>query len=290
MRKSGSVRSALAAIGAASGTAFASGRAIVGYFAQLGGLSWLAIGVAAAAFGLLTGLCVRLAVRANADSFAALCRRSLGRGTARALGLLHGLLMAVAALTMLLWAARLGALTLPLKQSAAWGMGLSLLLAALLNRRKGCWTPAIGLALGVVGAAFYSALALDPRPPRLNFRGEVVLALDGNPAAALALSLSHAALSAYLAANAAARFSVGASPGRVGVLCGGGMALVLLAGNAALGRGGEALFAQALPLVLLAARWGIAGFWLCAGYGFCCATATLAAALAALSAWLRRGC
>ena len=77
MRKSGSVRSALAAIGAASGTAFASGRAIAGYFAQLGGLSWLAIGVAAAAFGLLTGLCVRLAVRANADSFAALCRRGV---------------------------------------------------------------------------------------------------------------------------------------------------------------------------------------------------------------------
>ena len=53
---------------------------------------------------------------------------------------------------------------------------------------------------------------------------------------------------------------------------------VLLTGCAALTRGGPLLLAHALPVVPLAARWGLFGFWLCAGFGYLCNVATLAAA------------
>lgn len=286
MRKNGSARAALAAIGAAAGTGFASGRALTGFFTQLGGLSWLGVIAAAATFGLLCGGCVRLAVRANAGSLAALARRTLPGGVMRVLGLLHGLLMASTALAMLLTAARLGGLALPLRRAALWGMGLALLLGLCAERGR----PAAGLVLLVLGAAFYGGLALDGRPPRTHFRGEVELLLGGSLPAALGLALCHGALNACVAADAVARFSGGTSPTRTGVLCGGGMGLLLLLGNAALTRGGEALMAQSLPLVLLAARWGLVGFWLCCGFGFLCAAATLSAALKTLAGWLRRGC
>ena len=290
MRKNGSGRAALAATGAAAGTAFASGRALAGFYAQLGGLSWLAVGLSAAVFGMLTGLCAKHAARFGAGSFAELCRRGLSRGACRAEGLLHGLLMALTAHTMLFWCARLGELSLPLHGSALCGMGLALALAALLGLRGGRPMPWMGLLLLAAGAAFYGGLALDPRPPRLGFRGQVVLTLGGSLPAAVLLPLCHGALNACAAANAAARFSRGASPGKVGCICGGGMWLVLALGNAALRRGGEALLARALPVVLLAARWGIAGFWLCCGFGFLCAAATLAACLSSLAAWVRKRC
>ena len=86
MRKNGSGRAALAAIGAAAGTAFASGRALAGFYAQLGGLSWLAVGLSAAVFGMLTGLCAKHAARFGAGSLAELCRRGLSRGACRAVG------------------------------------------------------------------------------------------------------------------------------------------------------------------------------------------------------------
>ena len=290
MRKNASGRVALAAIGAAAGTAFASGRALAGFFAQLGALSWLGVCAASAVFGALCGGCARLAIRANAPSLAALCRRALSRGASRAVGLLHGLLTAMTALAMLLTAARLGELALPVQNGAFWGMGLALAVALLMQVGRERGLPAMGAALLVFGAAFYGGLALDARAPRVNLRGEVELLLGGNLPAALGLALCHGALNACLAADAVARFSAGVSPARVGALCGAGMGLILLLGNAALLRGGALLLAQALPVVLLAARWGLFGFWLCVGFGFLCAASTLAAALAALARWLQRRC
>ena len=65
--------------------------------------------------------------------------------------------------------------------------------------------------------------------------------------------------------------------------------MLLLCANAALSRGGEALLAQALPTVILAARGGTAGFYLSAGFAWLCALTTLTAALAALADRLRDG-
>lgn len=257
MRKCGA---ALAALGAVAGTGYASGQALVSFFAQTGAASWAGIAVAAAVFGVLTGLCARLAVRSGAADFATLCRRSLPRSAARLVGILHGLLMAAVAAVMLVNAARLAALMLPLRHAALWGMGLALALALLINAGGRRAWPWLGLMIVLIGAAYYGGLALDPRPPRLNFRGEVALRLAGNLPAAALLALCYAALNACVAADVIARCSPCARPARLGLCCGAGLGLMLALAEAALLPGGEALLIQKLPFVLLAARWGLFGF------------------------------
>lgn len=281
-------RAALAVMAAIAATGYASGRATALFFAQMGWVGWLGALLAAAAFGGLVGLVARLAQRSGASGFAALCRRRLGRAACRAVGVLHGTLMALVATASLLNAGKLGALTLPARHGFLWGIVLALLIAALINATRRRALPWLGMILCTVGAAFFAALALDPRPPRLALHGEVVLTLAGSLPAATILALCFAALNACVAADAAARFATGCvRPGRLGLLCGALLGGLLLAGCAALARGGAAVLAQALPTVLLAARWGLFGFWVCAGFGFLASTATLGAALAALGGWLR---
>lgn len=281
-------RAATAALGAASAAAFASGRALVVFFAQTGWASWPGIALAASAFGLMMGATARLARRAGASSFAALCRRWLGRGKGRVVGLFHALLLAVLAAVALMNAGEAGALTLPVQRGFLWGMGFALALALLLCLSPRGALPWAGLALVVAGVVFYAVLALDPRPPRLYMRGEAVLTLAGNLPAAAALALCGASLDACAAADAVCRCAgEGERPARVGLLSGIGLGLVLLMGNAALARGGPLLISMALPTVPLAARWGLVGFWVCAAFGFLCNAATLSAALNGLLGWLR---
>ena len=291
MGKNRNARAALAALAAVAGTGYASGRTLVSFFTQLGGMSWAGIAVTSACFGLLTGLCAALANRTGAATFAEACRKTLPRPVCRLAGALHGLLLAAVAAVMLANAAKLGALALPLKRAALWGMGLALALAVLLNAGRRRALPAAGLAVWAAAVLFYGALALDGRPPRLNFRGDVALLLEGSVPATLLLALCYGALNACVAADAVVRLGPCLKPVGLGLACGAGLAAVLCLGNGALIRGGRALLAQALPGVLLAARWGLAGFWLCAGLGFCCSAVTLAAALGGLSGWIgRRSC
>ena len=53
--------------------------------------------------------------------------------------------------------------------------------------------------------------------------------------------------------------------------------------------GGRRLLGQAMPTVVLAARWGLTGFWICAGFGYLCAVTTLSAALSGLIGAMRGG-
>lgn len=293
MERNGDWRATMAALGAAAATGFASGRALVIFFMQLGWAAWPGVALASALFGLLLGLCAKWAIRVDAGGFGALCRKALGRGKGRIVGLFHALLLAVAAAVAVLNAGELGALTLPLRHGFLWGMAIALMLAALLNLRGGRGMGAAGMALVAVAVLFYLGLALDPRPPRLYLRGEAVLTLAGNVPAMLFLALCHAALNACVAADAVCRRADSAvKPRRLGLICAAGMALPLLCGCAALARGGALLLAHALPMVPLAARWGLFGFWLCAGFGYLCNVATLAAALGGLAGWLaiRRRC
>ncbi len=285
MAKSGAWRSATAAAGAAATTGYASGRALVIFFMQLGAAAWPGVALASAGFGLLLALCAKLAIHAGAGSFGGVCRRTLG-GKARIVGLFHGLLLAMAAAVAILNAGEVGALTLPLRRGFLWGMAFALALAVLLNARGGRGMACAGAAIVAGSALFYAALALDPRPPRLYLRGEAVLTLSGSLPAMLALALCNAALNASIAADAVCRRAdAGVKPRRLGLCCAAGMALPLLTGCAALTRGGPLLLAHALPVVPLAARWGLLGFWLCAALTFACNTATLAAALLGLRGW-----
>lgn len=278
MGKRGSLRAALAIIGAVAGTACASGRELVLFFGQLGPASWPGMALAGALFGLLTGLLCLRAVRLGAIDAAAY-RMPLPGAARWMLAALH----ALAAWTLLRAAGRLGELTLPLEHGFAWGVALALLAALALNLTGLRAMPWIGLAALAFGLAFYGGLALDPRPVRIHVAGDVGLALEGSAPAAALLAAAFASMNACVAAPVALRFAGrDMRPARLGALCMGMLCAMLACALAALARGGRQLLAQALPTVILSARWGIWGFWLCAGYSFLCATASLAAALCGL--------
>ena len=278
----GGRRAALASLAAVAGTGFASGRELTAFFAQLGRCAWLSAAVASAFFGLATGLLCRWARRCGAAAPEE-AARELGPAARRAVLALHRLLLALVSAAMLAGAARLGALALPMRLGWLWGLLAALLAALLVNLGRLRAMPWMGALALVAGIIWYGALALDPSPTRIFLPGETVLALEDSVPAALALGLLYGAMNACVAAPAALRFFGGAGrPLRVGAASGGILFAVLSAARAALNRGGRALLAQAMPEVLLAARWGLAGFWLCTGFAFFCACCTLSAALAGL--------
>ena len=279
-------RAALAAMAATAGAGYASGRELVVFFAQLGWAAWIAVPFACLAFALMIGAVCRCARESGA---AGLWRR-LGPRAGRFAAWLHALLMAFIAAVMLESAGELGALALPVRGGWLWGAALALAAAGLMNLDGQRLLPWLGLATVLASAAFYAALAIDPRPVRVYLRGETALALRGNPWAAVLLGLAYAAMNACVAGGAVARFTTGRiNPSRVAALSGGMLGALLASACAAIARGGDTLLAQAMPTVVLAARWGIAGFWLSVGVGFLCAATTLAAALGVLLDRLREG-
>ncbi len=290
MDHGGERRAALAAVAATAGAGYASGRELVLFFAQLGAMSWLGIVFAAVCYGLLASALCRCAMRTGGRTPGAFLRRLLGRGTGAAASALHGVLMSLTAAVMLVSAGETGALTLPVQHGGAWGMALGLAAALGLCLAYPEAMPALGLVTAVVGVGLYAGLALDPRPVRVYTRAETELALENSAGAAVLLAAMYAALNASVGGDCLLRFSGSrVDPARVGLWGGGLMALLLACANGAILRGGRQLLGQALPAVILASRWGIAGFWLCALFSFLCAVGTLAATLGALLRKLEAG-
>jgi len=289
MEKHGELRPALAAVAAVAGTGYASGRELVLFFAQTGRAGWIGVCFAPVIFGLLAAMLCRCAGRSGAEGFAGFCRRMLERRAAAVAGWLHGLLLALTAVVMLCAAGEIGALTLPVRQSWLWGAGLAMLIAAALNLSRLRPLPWLGLVVLAAGLAFYGALALDARAPRIWLNGEVRLALEDSWPAAVLLALAYGAMNGALAANVVPRFGRNARPWRLGLLCGLMLWALLAVANGAIVRGGRALLGQAMPTVILAARWGLSGFWACAAFGYLCAVTTLAAALGGLIDRMRDG-
>ena len=282
MQRRGEARAALAILAAVAGTGYASGRELVLFFAQTGATGWIGVCLAPLVFGGMMALLCHCAGRVGADSFPMFCQGLMGRRAADAASGLHGLLLAMTAAVMLCGAGETGALALPMRFGWLWGAVSALLLALLLNLWRLRPMPWLGLAVLAAGLLFYGALALDPRPPRVWLDGEVVLALENCWAASVLLALAYGAMNASLAANVALRFSRGIRPWRVGMGCGLGLWALLAAANGAVARGGRPLLGQAMPSVILAARWGLPGFWICAGFTYLCAATTLACALGGL--------
>ena len=290
MRLSEDFRAALAVTAAAAGVGFASGRELVLFFTQLGWAGWVGIPFAALIYGLLLGAICRAAARSGSASLAELYRRQLGGPAGSTAGALHALLMALTAAVMLAGAAEAGALARPVRHGGLCGAALALLIALLLNMNKLRTLPGLGLLTVALGVAFYAGMAADPRPVRVWLRGTTELALEGRLDAAVLLASLYAALNACIAGGVAVRFAGRRlHPARFTAYSGGMLCALLLCANAAIVRGGRQLLAQAMPSVLLAARWGTAGFWLCVGFGFLCAATTLTAVLGALADQLREG-
>lgn len=270
---------ALSATAAAAGVGIASGRQTVVFFTQMQYVSWVAVATSSVLFGALCGMIVRLARQTGSRSFADICMRTLSAGKAKTAVLIYGLLMVFASAAMLMEAGRLAALTLPVHNAFAMGVLLTLGLAlALCIRGMHGWR----MAAATVCAVFYIALALDPRPVRIYGNYSTDLKLSGSISAAIILGALHAAMSASIAAGSVVSLEP-ENPVRMAMAAAVTMFALLTAANAAMLRGGERLLSQALPTVVLAARWGKIGFYACILVKWMCAVATLGAALSALS-------
>lgn len=275
MREKAEWRAALSAMGAIAGVGLASGRELVLFFAQLKDAAWAGVLCACALFGLLAGV---IAARGDA------CRAR--SGLERVAEVLRLLFAALAAAFMLTKLGEVGALTLPLRHGYLFGAGFGLL-AALVAGWTGLHWP-LGLLLTLGLSAFYIANALDGRPARIHLTGETDFALAGSVAAAMALSAVYAAMNACAAGWRLRETRQGTlRPWALGLKAASLMALVLIPGVAALLRGGDGVLIQPMPWVVLSARWGLMGFWLCAGLSALCAASTLSAALGLLIDRLR---
>lgn len=289
MEKRGGARTVPAILAAVAGTGYASGRELVLFFAQTGRTGWIGVCFAPVVFGLLVSLFCRCGVSLGTTGFVQFCQRMIGKRAGAVAGWLHGLLLALTAVVMLCGAGEIGALTLPVRFGWLWGTGSALLIGLALNLARLRPLPWLGLIVLGAGAVFYGALALDPRPTRVWLDGAVQLSLEDSWPASILLALTYGAMNAALAANVALRFGAGAKPWRVGLGCALSLWALLAAANGAIVRGGRRLLAQAMPTVVLAARWGLFGFWVCAGFGYLCAVTTLAAALCGLIDATREG-
>lgn len=280
MRRRAEWRAALAVMASVAGVGFASGREIALFFAQLKGAAWAGIAAASALFALMTGIASGRARMGCGDGASHALRGDVLAGIHETLRLL---LAALTSAAMLSRAGDMGALTLPMRHGYAFGAAFALLIALAVGWRRGRRLPAVGALAVLAACLFYGGMALDARPVRLYARSETVLSLAGSLPAAALLALVYASLNASVAAWSMDGLRDSAvRPARLGALSGALLGLALTLGNLALRRGGDALLAQMEPWVLLSARWGVAGFWLCAGFQYLCSVSTLSVSLGLL--------
>lgn len=275
MRERAEWRAALSAMAAVAGVGLASGRELVLFFAQMKGAAWAGVTAACLLFGLMTGF-----IAARGDD----CRPD--GGAQRLIEALRLLFAALASAFMLTRLGEVGALTLPVNHSYLFGAAFGLLAALILGWTGLSWPT--GLTLTLLLFAFYAANALDGRPARINLRGETEFVLAGSMSATLLLAAVYAAMNACAAAWSLRKVRQGTvRPAALGLKAAALLAMVLIPGCAALLRGGDPVLIQRMPWVVLSARWGLAGFWLCAGLSALCAVSTLCASLGLLISRLR---
>lgn len=275
MREKAEWRAALSMMAALAGVGLSSGRGLVLFFAQLKDAAWAGVLTACLLFGAMAAF-----MASRGDS-----RRVRG-GLERAAEALRLLFAALAAAFMLTKLGEVGALTLPLHRGYLFGALFGLLIALILAWTGHGWP--LGLLLTLALAGFYAANALDGRPARIHLRGETTFALADSMAAALILSMLYACMNACAAGWSLHRTLQGTvRPAALGTKAAALLAAVLVPGVAALLRGGDAVLIQPMPWVVLSARWGIGGFWLCACLQALCAASTLSCALGLLIGRLR---
>lgn len=279
MRERAEWRAALALLAASAGLGLVSGRELVLFFGQTRGAAWAGVLAASALYGLLVGAALRQPP-------------AVGRGGLEQTGeTLRLLLAALASAFMLYRLGRVGELTLPMRHSYGFGIAFGLLAALALNRLPERAQAGLSLLIALSAGLFFAANAVDPRPAALRMSGAVEFALDGSYRAALMLAVPYAALNACAAMWRLRCMGSGPTlrPARLGLKSAALYAALLALALWALRRGGDAVMAQPMPWVVLSARWGLAGFWLCAGLQALCAAASLSAALGLLISRVRKG-
>ncbi len=282
MRIPAALRSALAIVAAIVGAGFASGREVMTFFSEMGAASWLGVGVACALVGGITAMLAQLGARTEAKSFPGLFGALMGQACEDAMHMSHGLLMTILASVMLAAGGELGALTLPVGGARYIGMGFTL--ACGLWAARGGMLARLGGAVFPLILAFFAALAADGRPVDASVYAQRAYEIQASAPLALLLGAVYAALNLSLAGGVVLLNR--AEPKKVGLYTALLLAALLIPANAALLRHREELQFVAMPSVILAARWGTAGFYLCALCMELAVVSTMAASIASLRAQL----
>ena len=277
MRRAVNLWAALSAVAAMVGAGFASGREIVVFFSGQGTLSWLGVLVACAGIGFLIGAVTALSKRTGKSDLPGIFERTMGRGSGIAMQAVYSAMLVLCAAAMLSTGATLGALTFNLHGSFLLGTAITLMCALLLTRRGAL--PAAGLALVVIMAAWFIALGAGQHAEGVRAAGSVVVSS--------ASGMIYAAFNATLAAGVVCISATEAvKPVRVGLYTSLLLAAMLIPANWALTRAGVNIRQMALPSVMMAQGWGVAGYYLSIGALFLAVVTTLSAALSALRAQL----
>ena len=277
MRKAVNLSAALSAVAAMVGAGFASGRELVVFFSGQGAPSWLGILIACAGAGFLTGSVAALAQRTGCRELPGVFSKAMGRGSGLAMEAVYAALLVLCAGAMLSTGATLGALTFPVHGSFLLGTAITLACGLLLTMRGAL--PSAGLFLVAMMVAWYLALGTGQNPDGVHAGGSIVISA--------ASGMIYAAFNATVAAGVVC---LGAgeeiNPRRVGLFTALLLAAMMIPANWALLRAGADTRQMMLPSVVMAERWGVAGYYLSIGALFLAVVTTLAAALSALRAQL----
>jgi uncharacterized membrane protein YkvI len=247
---------------AVAGAAFSSGREVATFFAVAGWASWIAVAVAAGLFGLLMGMLCHFAIDTGAENLPGIYYRKLDARSGDAMAVVHALLMLMMGAVALSTAGELGMLSLDSGHAHYISAGLALAVALLLTYRGMRPLAALGIVVTPAFIIFFLALALDPRPTKAGaYLSEVAFDMRGNVPVAIVLGALFAFLKAAMVGGVAAARARGLRAGRFGFSCGALLAVMAGTLNWALQRGGRALWSLNLPAVVLAARWGVAGYY-----------------------------
>lgn len=280
--QNGNVKAALAIGAAIVGAGFASGREVAAFFAVFGAASWLGVVAACAGVGYLTYLLTRIACHTGRSGLAAQYDVLMGAECGSTMRMLYGVLALCTAAAMTAAGGEVGALALPWRHARLVGTLGTLLVGMWMARRGVGALASIGALLTPLCALYYLFLPGEGGaiPP---FR------LSDVPMS-LALGLLYAAFNASLASGAiclTCRENI--SPARAGAYTSIVLAAMLVPANAALLRAGADVYSMAMPSVMLAARWGVGGFYASCIVLFLAVLSTLSAMLCSLERQIPRG-
>jgi uncharacterized membrane protein YkvI len=275
----GETQAALALVAAVIGAGFASGREVMRFFTVFGVWSWAGCAIAALMLSGFSMWAAHEANRLNAHDLGTLCRRSLGGVGGYLASALNGMLCAVIAGAMLAAVGELAALSLPVKNAYAIGVGVSLLLGGLLAGRGLSSLSALGGWLLPACLLLYTLFLNLPAP-------EVAQAVTPSYSwQALPMAFAYAAMNAALSCGILCE--VGQSKDQKSLLRIGAIIfllflLLLLGANASLYPHQADLLHESLPVVQLARSLGAVGYWLCIVVLFLAVMTTLIALLRTL--------
>lgn len=256
------LREACAVNAAVLGAAFLSGREAATFFAVTGRASWLGIAAAAVLFGAMMGMLCHFSKSTGASTLPGIYYAKLDERCGDSISIVHGLLMLMTGAVALTTAGELGMLSLNCKHPTLTASAVTMLVSMMLTLRSMKPLSAIGAVCLPICTLFFIALAADSRPVHAGaYIQNDMLDVSGNVPVALFMGLLFACLKAASVGGVAAARAKNLVPIRFGICCGGILATVAGCANLAMQKAGPEIWALNLPTVVLAARWGLFGYY-----------------------------